>query len=492
MGKYNRKNNKNTAKRKKESLSLTAEQFEQFLDEYQSQRMAGFVHPSSEAGRLRSEWGTSESPLSVADVRVITNRAIAAYKSNTWLKSAVEVFRSNIVEKGIRPRPVIKNRSGEIDKKLCTEIGDLWDRFNDVAFKGNKTLYQKQHTMLTSLLVTGNCFIVKVKPPKKSHFTFGLKLKDTRHLDFSKDTFDKNKDGSYVKHGIKYNSDEEPTEYYFKDLKNAIPADRVIHVFYEDLSDDNMGMSVFLQSLPILYDIENIFKYQLLSTRATAGIALWIKKEEDDSQYNTVSCTPLRIIESRTKPEVIQGTSRVSQEIIPLIENVLLSVAGSFGLSKAALTRDSLKESFSGGRLRSLNDQLAFETFTKFFSKAALHQIYVWFLEDIIVSGKMSLKAAQYRSDPWLYQEAYWQGHIKQYIDPLDQVRTDAEKLKNRLLTYKDYFQSKGKDWKVELKQMSEEHNFMKELGLPEKSVQESIENNSEAENSKEDKNDAE
>lgn len=458
---------------------LTAEQFLKFVEEHTSARMAGFVHPASESGRTRSDWGTSELPLSVADIKIITNRAARAYKSHTWLKAAVEVIRVNVIEKGLKPRPVIKKQNGEINKSLNEEITEQWKRFNDYAFTGNFTFYQKQHTILKSMLVTGACYIIKIASLKDSPFNFSLKLKDNRHLDFTKDTFGENKDKSYVKHGIKYDKDGEPVEYYFKDYKNAIPADRVIAAYFEDLADENIGLSIFLQSLPTIYDIESIIKYQLLSTRLTAGIALW-SKTGDAPKVKEMS--PLSIMTSESKPEVIEGTSRVNQEIVPLIDTCLTSIASSLGLSKAALMRDTLKESFSGGRLRSLNDELTYETLSKAFCKAALQPVYVWFLSDIIISGKLSVKSTEYTRDKWTYHQAYWQGKLKEYIDPLDQANTDATKIKNRLMSFKDYYQSKGKDWRVELDQIAEEAKYMRDHGLTVDQWGEHVKSNSEKE----------
>lgn len=463
-------------------VNLSADQFSQLLSEYTSERMSGF-HPSADTSRVRSEWSTDQVNFQMADFKTIVNRSYNAYKSNTYLKSAVEVLKANIIEKGIKPKPVICKENGEINKELNNEIIGQWNKFNDFAFADNKTVYQKQNTILTSVVVTGNCFILKTLSKKKnSPFSFGLKLLDSRHLDYTKDTFTANKDGSYIKKGIKYNIDDEPVEYYFTKYKNAISADRVIHVYNEDLADETFGNPLFLQSLPMIYDIENIIKYQLLSTRLTAGIALWIKKGEG---YSIKSASPLQIYESDVKPEVIGGdTGKVSSEIT-LIEHCLTSIASSLGLSKAALTRDS-KENFSGARLRSLNDQLAFDTFNKFLCKSAFHPIYVWFLEDIIRQGLISLKATQYYKDVWTYQQCYFQSFQKGYIDPLDQTRTDIERIEGKLTSYKDYYSSKGKDWKVELSQIAEEAKYMQDIGLTPKDVNDSIARKSQSQVEKE------
>lgn len=453
---------------------------------YQEARELGFGNfgNASDVGRTRQDWSVGESALTSYSLQIITNRALRAYHSNTWLQGAMLTLGCGILSPvGIKPTPKVYGTDGKIDKKICAEISKLWKRFNDECCD-YLPLQQNENLILSSTFVTGNCFIVRVKSKKTSKFSFRLELFDTSTLDFNKDTFSKRKDGSFVQYGIEYDKDGVPVKYYFKE-DNVFDAKDVIHVFIPKIAQQRIGISMFMAGLATLYDIEMMLQNQILTTRVGAGLLLWMKKTPEESFSLTddmIPMSPLNIIRTNDKPEPIQGSNRVSDEVVPLMKEALQSFGSSVGVSYSSISRNLEGESFSGGRLRNMMDEQTFDKYYKWFSKAAMQQIYVWFIDEIVKTRMCkSISIESYREDPYQYHDCHWYRKKPDYIDPLDQVRVWVEARDAGIITDKELLDLAGKDLLEHYEQLAFEIMTKQSMGIVNKNADNSEQKQSNA-----------
>jgi capsid protein len=422
---------------------------------------------SSSTGRTRQDWRFSQTNLTTFNLKTITIRAIREYYQNPWLKAAILTLTGNILGPiGTRPKPRVLTK-GKLNKALSEEFATCFSRFDD-EIDDKFTFCQRQFTIISSVIVTGNCFIVKTKNPSDDPvFTFGIDLFDTSHLEFNKDTLGKNKDGSYVQYGIKYDKQNKPVEYYFKE-NNTFKASEVIHVYYPERAQQRMGISWFVSSLPALYDIGQLQQNQLLSSRVSAGLLMWMKKGIDKFSLadDVLPMSPLNMILSEDKPEIIEGTSKVSQELIPLIKQTLQAFAASLGVSYSAISRNMDGESYSGGRLRNMADQMACLMYFKFFCKAGFQPVYRWMVEDSVNTRQVSLSIQAYKKDRYSYHQCYWAKQEPDFIDPLDHTKNLALKRTSKLMTDKQYCESINVDLEEWYDQFAAEKKMRKDRGI--------------------------
>jgi capsid protein len=438
---------------------------------YQEARELGFGNfgSASDVGRTRQDWTAAESALTAYSLQIITNRALRAYHSNTWLQGAMLTLECGILSPvGIKPTPKVYMSDGKIDKKVCAEISKLWKRFNDECCD-YLPLQQNEGLILDSAFVTGNCFIVRVKSKKTSKFSFKLEFFDTSNLDFNHDTMLKNKDGSFTQYGISYDKEGQPVKYYFKE-GNVFDAKDVIHIFIPKIAQQRVGISAFMAGLATLYDIEMMLQNQILTTRVGAGLLLWMKKEDGvtvNPVDDVIPMSPLNLLITPTKPEPIQGSNRVSDEVVPLIKQGLESFGASVGISYSSISRNLEGESFSGGRLRNMMDEQTFDKYYKWFSKAAMQQIYIWFMDEIVKTRMIkSISIEQYRNDPYEYQDCHWYRKKPDYIDPLDQVRVWVEARDAGIITDKELLDLAGKDLLEHYEQLAFEIKKKMDMGI--------------------------
>lgn len=444
--------------------------------DYMSERMAGLGDfgtglsgdiGASATSRVRQDWSLSNGAMTTFSLKTITNRAMREYYQNPWLKAAILTLTGNILGPiGTRPKPRIHTKS-KLNKILSEAFATCFSRFDDEC--DNKfTFCQREFTIISSVIVTGNCFIIKVQNPSDDPmFTFGIDLFDTSHLDFNKDTIGKNKDGSYVQYGVKYDKQNKPVEYYFVD-DQTFKADEVIHVFYPERAQQKMGITWFVSSLPALYDIGQLQQNQLLSSRVAAGLLMWMKKDEEPFSLtdDIIPMSPLNMIRTTEKPEIIEGTSKVTQELIPLIKQTLQSFAACLGISYSAVSRNMDGESFSGGRLRNMADQQACNMYFKFFCKAGFQGVYRWFVADVINTKQVGVSIVEYKKDKYLYHQCSWAKQEPDYIDPLDNTRNIAEKRKSKQMTDKEFCDSKNIDLEEHYDQLALEKQMRKDRGI--------------------------
>jgi lambda family phage portal protein len=455
--------------------SVSSEALSTIFDDhkdYYDKRNEGFSGASS-VSRNRQDWGTFASKLTGFDVQVITNRAIRAYSSNSWLRAALQTYVVNTLSpQGIKPKSRIY-KGDKLDKEKNKEVLRNWNIFNDLCYENNITFYELQQIIVKATLLTGNCFIIKTNSRyDDSTFTFGIDLFSTADLDFTHDSSGKKRDGSYIQFGIEYNSENRPVKYYFKN-DNVFTADKVIHIYKPEIPQLKFGISAFTSSLPYLYDIDCLLQNTVLSSRARAGFFLWLKKSLtfDPAKDIKPLIASLSLLESEDKPEVIGADSKVDTELVPLIKQVLTAVAAALVVSYSSISRDLIGESFSGGRLRNQTDEQTFDQSEKFYAKVAFQPVYKWFLEDVINTRTIkTISIKEFKGNKYSYSNCFWLKKKPPYIDPLDEIRMWIEKIKGGLATEKEFFDLFGIDLDEYYEQKAYELNQKKKLGLIEDS----------------------
>jgi capsid protein len=259
----------------------------------------------------------------------------------------------------------------------------------------------------------------------------------------------------------------------------------VIHVFIPKIAQQRIGISMFMAGLATLYDIEMMLQNQILTTRVGAGLLLWMKKNPEESFSLTddmIPMSPLNIIRTNDKPEPIQGSNRVSDEVVPLMKEALQSFGSSVGVSYSSISRNLEGESFSGGRLRNMMDEQTFDKYYKWFSKAAMQQIYVWFIDEIVKTRMCkSISIESYREDPYQYHDCHWYRKKPDYIDPLDQVRVWVEARDAGIITDKELLDLAGKDLLEHYEQLAFEIMTKQSMGIVNKNADNSEQKQSNA-----------
>jgi capsid protein len=83
------------------------------------------------------------------------------------------------------------------------------------------------------------------------------------------------------------------------------------------------------------------------------------------------------------------------------------------------------------------------------------------------MAGKMApLTYADYLADPWKWTQCFWQPPGWDWVDPLKDAKAAIELHKMNMLSLKDHYGSKGKNWEREVAQIAIERERLKEIGL--------------------------
>lgn len=442
------------------------------INKFNVERYDGFgnsITSASDIGRVRTDWKQGESGANSWNIRTIVNRSLRASHSNCWVQSCIRTLRIGILSAdGPIPRPRLRLPNGKMNKPLNTKVKKLWNRFNDeVHFLPIRESY---NLMMNTLIVTGNCFIVRVKDDDpENEFSFRIEIFGTQHLDFSHDTPIKDKNGNFTQFGIAFNKAGKPTKYFFKEDNTFLAAD-VIHIFVPEMAQQKIGLPWISPALPNLYDIEQLLQNQNLTSRVLAGLVMWMKKESDDNfdpENDMIPMSPLNIVRTFTKPEVIAGSGQVTEDVIPLIEINLKAITSSLGISYASVSRDLTGESFSGGRMRNMSDAITFDNYFKIISKIMLQKIYNWFFEEIVTTRKLrEISIEDYKADKFSFRECFFYRKPVDYVDPLDNIRTDIEARNAGLITENELMELSGRDLEEHYEQLALEKQMREKLGI--------------------------
>lgn len=276
---------------------------------------------------------------------------------------ALDVLVANIVGRGIRPEPQVKNKDGT----LATEVNDqLLKLFEDWRFKPEVTqshdYFEVQRLAARSWLRDGEMLSqLLIGPvPQLEHGTkvpFSLELLESDYLPFSL-----NDDAKGIVQGIEVNSWRRPRAYWLykghpgdagtvSAETKRVEANRIVHLKFVRRIHQLRGITVFASVLGRLDDIKEIDESERIAARVAAAMAAFIKKGTPDdyaaSDYNaddvrTMEFAPGMVFDDLRPGEDI-GTinpNRPNNALIPFRDAQLRSGAAGLGTTYSSLSRN--------------------------------------------------------------------------------------------------------------------------------------------------------
>lgn len=256
-------------------------------------------------------------------------------------------------------------------------------------------------------------------------------------------------------------------------LSVRVPAEDVIHVFEKERPGQHRGVPRLAASMMKLRDLDEYQEALLVKKKIEACFAAFVKTDEDSRQLGTAVTTEepdangnARRLESLS-PGVIeylkqgedvtfaQPSSAVGEE--GYSADQLRAIAVGAGCTYEQLTGDLSRVNFSSMRAGRQEFKLLIEQFRWLtFVPMVCERLWGWFEQAAYDAGRL-------RTTGYAHT---WAPPRWEYVNPLDDVKTDKEELAGCLATLSAKLRERGEDPEQVFDEIAKERKRLAELGI--------------------------
>lgn len=431
--------------------------------------------------RLRADWstdnGTPYSNMS-ADLKKLINRSRLSTDNQALSEAIDNVFLSNVVHTGIKPEPVVKDDDGELMEDANAILRDGWERVNDQWDRtGYGTYYEAQKLQLRTIINSGSVLVNTVPSRRGSYLPVSWELMEPDRLDWSRDTFhgtskwtDTPK-AKQTQYGIDLDKYGVPERYWVEGIDTPFDAKNMDIRFVRRRPAQFIGVPWKAPVLTGLWDLDNLVEDKTIQSRIQSLIGFWFSKNDARTLIKGVDSNkrivmePGKHIYTEQEPKIIEPKGNLAETFDPLIRLIQRTIALGTGLSYQVATKDLQGMNFASSRANILEDRRIFRMMQLWLIKSALQRDYERYVYWMFASGKLApLTVMDYNRDSWRWTQAFWQPPGWDWVDPLKDAKAAIELNKAKMLTLKEHYGSRGKNWRAELRQLAEEQKYIEEI----------------------------
>ena len=435
-------------------------------------------YDAASTARTRSDWSTATgTPYSDIknDLKKMIARSRASADNNGLSESIDSIFVSNVIgDAGIKPEPVVRDDGGELMNDANSLLAEGWARYNDQWDRsGHSTYYENQKLILRTIINSGSVLINLVPSKKGDFIPIANQIIEPDRLDWSKDVFSKtmheNKNVKQTQFGIGLDKYGAPVHFIVQGINKPVKAGNMSIRYRRKRTEQYIGVPWKASIMKNLFDVTNLLEDESMSSRIRAMISLWMKKKDAGAILSNrdsdgrVKWEPARIMYSDQKPEVIQSNN--SENLDPFMRMLTRTIGTGVGLSYQLITKDLAGMNFASSRANILEDRRTFRMMQRWFIKEVCQKDWEVFVFWMFASGKLApLTLTDYKADPWKWNQSHWQTTGWEWVDPLKDASAAILLNNNGMLSLKDIYGGRGKNYKAELNQIAEEQKYIVDL----------------------------
>ena len=310
---------------------------------------------------------TSADVLATVAGPLIRERARYMERNNAYIRRAVKIIRTNVAGTGVK-LGLQSTRKRQL--RVAKSLWKTWAESTDCDFMGRKNLYAIQRLVVSRYYVDGEVF-VRFRRNSDPRNPIQLQVLEADYLDTTRHQITSSVTGNIIDHGIELDPDGRKVAYYFyrqhphgNDLRRQIetvrvPADEVLHIYYEERPGQLRGVSEMAASIIPLRDFAEYEDAQLIRQKIAACFTAFVTGPADPrpSAEQTDGSLPLE----RVEPGIIEylppdksvtfGNPPETNNYDEYARTVLRGAAAGLGLSYESFTGDLSNVNFSSARM---------------------------------------------------------------------------------------------------------------------------------------------
>jgi lambda family phage portal protein len=411
--------------------------------------------------------------IALIDGLGVTLRAQArGMLDNPTVQKYLRYAQDNIVgDRGFNFQSQAKKKNlKEKDDNLTAEIESAFTdwRVNhaDAGERNSFTMIIK--SAVASLMRDGEAFLyLAEKPP------YGLAVAelDSKFFEIGFTDFAKK-----IIQSVQVDDFNAPVAYYYGapgDKKTIIPADRIIHLYSQDLPGQIRGLSKIGAALYGIFSVGDLSNIALSNARKSLSVLKYLEPTPDASEKKITDFTlagegyavlPYGYALRENKTEFAAQSYGEFHKA-----NMRLASSGMPGISYNTLSGDGDNINFSTIRDFTLKDRDAIKGYQQLLIEKVLNKIFNIWLENALTFGKIR------GGKPSDYERARFYeftGRRWEWIDPLKDAKASTEQIRNMTKSPAEIIRERGRDPDEVLKETAEFIQKMKAGGFSESMIE--------------------
>lgn len=402
----------------------------------------------------------------------------------------LQLCRDNIAgPTGFTLQSQVKDPSGKADTAASDAIESAWAEFGKrKAFEitGSMSRADVERLLVTTVARDGEAFAIKRRSKNLPH-GFAVQLVDPVALDPTH--FETLASGNKIKHGIEFNSDEQPVAYWFRQWDEhqvgyvlgtgkkyqRIAAEDVIHVFVVECIGQKRGLP---WTRTALFRMRNLAAFEdaaIVNARVGASKMGFFKDESadpDDTEDLPMDAEP-GVFENIGSREFVQWSPQFpEQSIETFTRSCLRSISVGLGVSYNNLAGDLTSVNFSSIRQGALDEREVWKGLQQFFISAWCEQVYPEWLQMALLMEVVRVPArgggtiALPFSKIDKFKQVAFTGRRWSWIDPKAEVEANALAIGQKLVSRSEIIRQMGADPDDVWAEIQREEAELDRLGL--------------------------
>ena len=420
-----------------------------------------------------SPFETTASP----DRDTLRARARWLHENNPIMANIDKTIINNVIGRGIKLQ--LKTENLKFNEEI-ENLWRVWGEKNNCDISGRFNFSDLQALILEQRMVDGEIFIYKRYTDDKN-FPFKLQLIEADRV-YSWGVTDNLINGIEIDNfgKPKYYNFINKRDYEYKYEPIKVKADEIIHYYKAERATQYRGISEYKQAI---LDIKNFAAFQsatIASARARANIAYYVEQEgsgaafgvsddEEFEQIQEINGVMVYYLKRGEKLGKLDPTVSMDNSYSDFVSSVIRLIAVARNVSYELAFRDFSKVNFSSARASIIQDNKRFDLEQRHIIDYVLQPIFEAWLEAMFLSGKIkSVKLREFLSKKESFLKTKWIPPVREWVDPLKDMRAIELELKLGLTTKSEVCASRGKDYEDVLLQLKKEQELEKKYSIKE------------------------
>jgi len=464
-----------------------------------AQQIVKRSYDAARSDRTNADWiastGMPDYDIYTA-IDVVRKRSRERLQNDGYAQQIVRMFQQNIVGPyGFKLKVKATNADGTLDKSGNAAVEQAWKEWikpGNCSVTGRESLRQLCHIAIAGMVRDGEFILRRVRRKQYKHGV-ALQLILPDYLDHRNNA--KLKNGNKIVMGVELDAFNKPVAYHIRKGNDTsepyvatptgeyerIPAEDIIHLFFQEFPNQVRGISLLAPALPTMRDQGGFDEAVIKYARAAASVMLFTTDKDSkeptefkgtgkDSDGNTeVEWDPLSIQDLNGKTILPFNPAFPTSEHGPFTKLLLRRIAGAVGLSYEALSNDRESVNLSSIRYGIRSEEDTWRTVQEFFTEMTMDRIYEWWLDEALAKGVivmdrgtvLPVKAFEKFNQP-LFQARGWK-----YMDPQVEAVTAGIEVLMGINSPRRICAERGDDYEELLQELKEDFQLAKEYGIP-------------------------
>lgn len=436
--------------------------------------LARSMFAAAQTDRLTATWGST--PMTADQVVMRNQRALVARsreqaQNNDYARAFLRMCRQNIVgPHGPMLQGQVTRASGAMDAAVNAGLEAGW---HDWGKPGNCDVTGKRswRAIVAGCVNTaakdGEFFVRLVTGRDAGPWSFAVQTIDPQRCPVDMNEPERG-DGSFTRHGIKFNRYGRPLGYFFTALTDGddnywyggtaftyVPAAEIIHGYIEDMEGQKRGLPWMATGLFRMRHLNGFEDAAIINARVGAskmGFIQWKDGHgpelEDGEEPPEIDASPGTI---ETLPEGAEfkdwSPQFPSGETAPFVKHLLRGISAGFGVPYNELAADLEGVNFSSIRQGTLDSREHWKELQQWLIETLCARTFEAWLPIALLGGKLTAGGRPLnpsRMDK--YTAVTWQARRWDWVDPRADTQSAVDRKNNFLTSPSTIIREQGKD----------------------------------------------